>query len=137
MTTRPSCVLMGILACACAAESDSSELLSDAGVAEDASEYRVGVRDYAAPKVAITSPATSVSLATGAIVLSGTAIDSGSGVRIVEVTLDGGTYVAATPRASGDWSNWSTSVNVATTGTHRITARATDKAGNKSWFSIT
>ncbi len=138
MLTRPSCVLMGILAAACGTGSDSSDFsTADAGAdATDAAERRVGVLDTTTPKVAITSPATGISLPIGATALAGSASDVG-GVRVVELTLDGGTYVAATPRAAGDWSTWTATVNVATTGTHRITARATDKAGNKAWFSVT
>src|SRR6185503_14540666 len=43
---------------------------------------------------------------------------------------------AAVPLAPGDWSTWTASITVSTEGTHRITSRATDVAGNKDWFSV-
>jgi hypothetical protein len=127
-----------MLAAACGAGSDTDDLgAPDAGIdAVDAAERRVAL-DMTPPTVTIASPVTSTSLTVGAIALAGVSSDVGTGVRIVELTLDGGTYVAATPGAVGDWSTWTASVNVTTIGTHRITARATDKAGNKSWFSVT
>jgi len=71
----------------------------------------------------------------GNLVLTGTASDSGSGVRIVEVRVDSGSYVAATPRAAGDWSSWSVTLPI-TEGERRLVPRATDNAGNQAWNSI-
>jgi polygalacturonase len=42
----------------------------------------------------------------------------------------------ATPKATGDWSTWSTTVSVGTAGDHRIIAKATDNAGNQKWANI-
>lgn len=91
--------------------------------------------DNTPPTIAITAPVSGAALAAGSILVSGTASDAG-GIALVELTLDGGAYVSATPKASGDWSSWSRAIAVAA-GSHRITARATDRAGNQAWFSIT
>jgi hypothetical protein len=87
------------------------------------------VADAVAPSVAITSPASGSTVGTGTRAVSGTASDS-SGISTVQVRLDGGSYVTATPKAAGDWSTWSTSLNIASTGSHTIYAKATDKVGN-------
>ncbi len=108
-------------------------------------ELRVGeamgtvTADVTAPGVTITLPATGVTVPIGAIAVSGRAGDNpgGSGMKTVELSLDGGLYKLASPVAVGDWSTWSALVSVTTTGTHKITARATDNAGNKAWYSVT
>ncbi|HET7283974.1 MAG TPA: hypothetical protein VFI70_04745 [Nitrososphaeraceae archaeon] len=45
-------------------------------------------------------------------------------------------YTTATPSAPGNWSTWSITFNIPTTGSQRIQARATDNAGNQNWNSI-
>lgn len=94
------------------------------------------VRDKTAPTIAVVTPAPDATLTAGTIAVTGTASDSQSGVKLVELSVDSGTYQAATPRASNDWSTWSASLSLSE-GTHRITSRATDVAGNKAWFSVT
>lgn len=42
----------------------------------------------------------------------------------------------ATPIAPGDWSSWKVTVNIGSSGNHRIITRATDNAGNQAWNSI-
>jgi hypothetical protein len=42
-------------------------------------------------------------------------------------------YKTATPIVQGDWSKWSISLEVAKSEEIGITARATDKAGNRNW----
>jgi hypothetical protein len=92
--------------------------------------------DTTAPSVSITSPASGSTLSTGTRTISGTASDS-SGVSTVQVRLDSGSYVTATPKAAGDWSTWSTSLNIASAGSHTIYSKATDKAGNYKESSAT
>jgi hypothetical protein len=92
--------------------------------------------DTTAPAVAIATPVAGATVTVGTIAVSGSASDGGSGVALVELSLDGGTYRAATPAAAGNWSTWAAALDVAS-GSHRITARATDKAGNKAWSSVT
>jgi fibronectin type 3 domain-containing protein len=88
--------------------------------------------DTTIPNVAITSPTTGSTFPPGNITVTGTASDNtgGSGVRDVRVRVDSGAYVAATPVAPGDWSTWSRTVTINTTGSHVIAANVRDNAGN-------
>lgn len=90
--------------------------------------------DTKAPDVEITSHANDSTIISSSsqITVQGTASDDMSGVKIVEVSVDGRAYVGATPKASGDWSSWSVSVDLGTPGTHEIVPRATDNAGNQA-----
>ncbi|MFY3741742.1 MAG: hypothetical protein HMLIMOIP_002202 [Candidatus Nitrosomirales archaeon] len=98
-----------------------------------------GARDTIPPTVTITKPIAGAILPPSAIRVEGTALDNsgGSGIKIVHVSVDGGTYAKATPKASGDWSNWSISVSIVNTGYHKITVRATDNGGNKNYNEVT
>jgi hypothetical protein len=101
------------------------------------SSTQAAVADTTAPTVKITSPSdgsTVTASASGTITIRGTATDN-KAVKIVEVRVDDGAYVAATPKAAGDWSSWSV-VMQTKAGKHRITSRATDSAGNQAWNSI-
>jgi Domain of unknown function (DUF1929)/Bacterial Ig domain len=93
------------------------------------------VTDATKPSVAVTSPTPNSSVASGTVVIQGTASDNagGSGIRDVYTRLDTGSYLIATPQAPGNWTSWSRSYNITTTGSHTITARATDNAGNIQW----
>jgi hypothetical protein len=103
---------------------------------DDTVESALTASDTTAPSVAIATPGSAATLQLGTIALTGTASDAG-GVQLVELCVDGGTYHAATPRATGDWSTWTAAMSITGAGSHRITARATDRAGNKAWFSVT
>ena len=94
--------------------------------------------DTTKPKVAITKPSNGSTLPLGTIQVTGTASDNsgGSGVGKVEVRIDKHSYKVATPKATGDWSTWSISFDEKDTGTHILSARVSDKAGNKAWHSI-
>jgi hypothetical protein len=88
------------------------------------------------PTVQITSP-TDESIITGAasglrVEVSGTASDEDSGVKVVELTLDGNVaaYATATPSAPGNWSTWTGDLLIPSAGRHAIVARCTDNAGN-------
>ncbi|HEX2014926.1 MAG TPA: discoidin domain-containing protein, partial [Nitrososphaera sp.] len=98
----------------------------------------VASTDSTAPSVTITSPSSGSTVSVGTRTIAGNAADNsgGSGVGKVEVRLDGGSYIMATPKAAGDWSGWSASLNIASSGAHSIYARATDKAGNAKVSSI-
>jgi hypothetical protein len=101
------------------------------------------VADTTVPSVKITSPANNATVPHGSILVRGTASDDpgGSGIKIVQVHVDTGAtiipYTAATPSSPGNWSTWSITLNIPTTGSQRIQARATDNAGNQNWNSIT
>ncbi|MBV9772335.1 MAG: hypothetical protein JO040_00195 [Gemmatimonadetes bacterium] len=94
----------------------------------------VAVPDTTPPTVAITSPAAGAQIAGPMegvnVQVTGTASDA-SGVQGVTVSLnDGSDPVAATPRAPGDWSQWSATVRIQTGGPRVITAHCTDARGN-------
>ena len=98
------------------------------------------LKDRTDPTVTITSPsdgATNVSQ-TSHIKIRGAASDNigGSGINVVEVKVDSGAYVTATPKARGDWSSWTVTMDVKSSGNHRITSRVTDNAGNQAWSSV-
>ena len=88
--------------------------------------------DTVAPSVSITSPADNAWVTTATPIISGTSSDSGSGVAKVEVSVDGGAYSLATGTTS-----WSFTTGSLGEGSHSVTARATDVAGNHQTDSIT
>jgi hypothetical protein len=94
--------------------------------------------DTTKPKVTITKPTAGSTVLPGTIQVTGTAVDNtgGSGIGKVEVRLDTHSYRVATPKASGDWSTWSISFSESSTGTHKFSARVTDKAGNQAWYGV-
>jgi F5/8 type C domain/Bacterial Ig domain len=98
--------------------------------------------DTLPPSVKITSPAADsavINVTSSQITIQGTASDNtmGSGIRLIEVEVGGnGSYIPATPKALGDWSFWTSTIDVASAGNHRIVSRATDNAGNIAWNSI-
>jgi hypothetical protein len=95
--------------------------------------------DSVAPSVAIVQPVDGSVLtgSDGIILVTGTSSDAGSGVKVVEVRLDGGSYIAATPKAAGDWSAWTASPGTLSQGSHRIYAKAIDNAGIQGTTDIT
>jgi hypothetical protein len=92
--------------------------------------------DETPPQITIASPSDgsviSAPNAPASVSVEGTASDAGSGVRLVELTLDRNpaTTIEATPKSTGDWSTWSASVELGGAGNHAVTARCTDNAGN-------
>ncbi len=93
--------------------------------------------DTEAPSVEITNPASNSHIISAnsaiTITVEGTASDDATGIRTVEVRVDGGAFVGATPRASsGDWSSWTAYVDLGAAGMHTIEARATDIVGNQA-----
>ena len=90
------------------------------------------------PKVTITSPPTNSSLPIGVVLVTGnaSASPSGSAIKDVKVHVDKHTYSNATPKVTGDWSNWSIKLNISIPGPHEIQARATDIAGNQNWHHV-
>src|SRR5215213_640443 len=92
--------------------------------------------DTTPPQISIISPSNGSTItgssSSAAIDISGTSSDNdgGSQVKLVELQLDANGFSAATPNSSEDWSKWTGSKTVTTAGSHTITARATDNAGN-------
>jgi hypothetical protein len=102
--------------------------------------------DGEVPSVKILSPENGsnigVSSNSFSVILSGMASDAGSGVATVEVIVTDPVtratlfpYAKAQPSSSG-WSNWTYNASFDSVGDYRFTARATDNAGNKAWYSV-
>jgi len=89
--------------------------------------------DKTAPAVAITAPTSGTTLPVGtSYTITGTATDGGSGVNLVEISLDSGTTWLTATYGAGTWSYpWTLPVN----GTYQIVSRATDVAGNTATSS--
>jgi len=88
--------------------------------------------DTSPPAIAIANPASGATVA-GSVSVSGSASDNVS-VSKVEVQVDGGSWTAASGTNSWSWSWNSAGVS---NGSHTLTARATDSAGNTSTTSAT
>lgn len=82
--------------------------------------------DTTVPSLTVSAPAASSTVA-GTVAVSGSASDAGSGVVAVDVSVDGGGWQRATGTANWSWA-WSTGATP--NGSHTLTARATDGAGN-------
>jgi uncharacterized repeat protein (TIGR01451 family) len=81
------------------------------------------------PTISIASPTSGATVSSPATV-TGTASDS-AGVASVQVSVDSGTYQAASGTTS-----WSDTVSSLSAGSHTITAKATDTSGLSSTASI-
>ena len=87
--------------------------------------------DTTPPAVSITAPSGGATVSVS-VAVAGTATDAG-GLASVAVSVDGGLYQPATGTAS-----WTDSVDTTAlaNGTHTVTARAVDMAGNASTASV-
>jgi hypothetical protein len=87
--------------------------------------------DTGLPSASVTSSNIS---SDSRILLVGTASDVGSGIKIVEVQTDGGAtpFVPAAQAVpfTGDWSSWTFITAQLAAGSHQLTVRTTDLAGN-------
>ncbi len=88
------------------------------------------VIDTTAPTLRITSPARNATLNTSNVALTGTSADA-NGVASIHVSIDNSTFTQANGTNS-----WSFNAIIAD-GTHNITVRATDMAGNVSKANVT
>jgi hypothetical protein len=82
------------------------------------------------------------------ILVQGEAYDLGSGIRNVEIHLDGRPFKPVTQQSKGDWSDWSASVSINDNNTyginntlcdgtnHRLAVRITDNAGNVDYNTV-
>ena len=82
--------------------------------------------DIAPPTVAVTSPASGSVFSTLPIVISGTAADTGSGLRRVELSFNGGPW-----RIASGTTSWTLST-IPDSGPNAIQVRSIDHAGNVS-----
>lgn len=82
--------------------------------------------DSISPQTQITSPTPGQSVRATSLTIAGTAVDVGSGVTRVEISIDDGAWMLV----SGTL-NWSYTWNpIGGDGSHTIRSRATDNAGN-------
>lgn len=88
--------------------------------------------DTANPTISISSPANNALLNTPAVAISGTAVDSGSGIAKTEVSVDSGQYALAAGTTA-----WSFTTAVLSNGSHTLTAKTTDSSANTKTASIT
>jgi peptidoglycan/xylan/chitin deacetylase (PgdA/CDA1 family) len=80
---------------------------------------------------AISGPAAGVN-----ILVTGTASDGQSGVKLVDVRTSTAAYQKATPTHGGNnWSDWNYILNIKSSGSTTVVSRATDFFGNQQWDS--
>ncbi len=72
------------------------------------------------------------------IIVKGQAFDIGTGVKLVQMKLDDGTYLAATPNA-GDWLHWTgwVPIKMLAIGNHTLIVTATDQANHTKKEAVT
>jgi hypothetical protein len=94
--------------------------------------------DLTRPSVKIIPPAENEIISKDKVVVAGRALDDLSGIRKVEVRVNGGTYTVATPSSPGNWSSWSITLDFTSipAADYRIVARASDNAGNQNWDDV-
>jgi hypothetical protein len=68
--------------------------------------------------------------------ITGSAKDTDSNIKNVEISIDGRPFEFANPRAPDDWSTWSFSDYVGGQGAKKIMMRATDNADNRIWAPV-
>jgi hypothetical protein len=93
--------------------------------------------DDTKPSVNISNPVadSTISATSTTLLVAGSASDNVL-VDKVELRVDAGSYILATPKAPGDWSTWTLTVDVGSFGNHRLVPRATDSSGNQAWNSM-
>jgi len=91
------------------------------------------------PTITITSPTGGVIITTSTVTVTGTASDP-TGIKRVEVSVDGSAFSLATsnsPPSLPPWSEWEFTTGVLSLGSHTIVATATSNAGNIATTTIT
>ena len=95
--------------------------------------------DTVDPTLAIQSPADGTTIVQGesgtSVLVQGTAGDVGSGVRSVEIAVNGGGWSPATAVSPG-YAVWSHPLSFTRVGQYRIDARCTDGAGRSTTRSV-
>ncbi|MHB0976869.1 MAG: Ig-like domain-containing protein, partial [Candidatus Aquicultorales bacterium] len=97
--------------------------VDEAGNAEAPQSQTIKV-DTANPTSSITAPANGATLSGASYSVTGTAADASSGIALVEISIDGGAWQAATGTTS-----WTYSWTLPSSGTYTIRSRSTDASG--------
>lgn len=96
------------------------------------------VTDITRPMLHVSSPANNTIIESESnamrIDVTGTATDSESNIKKVEISVSGSPFRLTNPSAPNDWSSWSLSYIFTSSGTKRIVAKATDYADNERRF---
>jgi hypothetical protein len=97
-----------------------------------------GNTDRTPPSIEISQPADNALVREDKVIVAGRTSDDVSGVKKVQVRVNGGPYVDANPRSPGDWSSWSITLDFTSkaTAAYKIFARITDNAGNQNWDDV-
>ncbi|MCJ8305430.1 MAG: thrombospondin type 3 repeat-containing protein [Nitrosopumilus sp.] len=88
--------------------------------------------DTTAPSISITAPTNNQIIISSSVAITGTAVDSQSGIGNVKVSFDGGAPIITTGTSS-----WSHTFTGLTNDSHTITATATNGVGLSSSQSVT
>ena len=93
--------------------------------------------DTTSPQVSVTLPRTGTMLEgppTGIpLIVTGTASDTGSGIKLIELKTGSQPFQKVTPKAINDWSIWQKTVTIQDQGTVYLQAKAIDYFGNVRW----
>src|SRR5205823_2684901 len=96
--------------------------------------------DTTFPQVSVTLPRTGTMLEgppTGVLlIVTGTASDTGSGIKLIELKTGSQPFQKITPKAPNDWSIWQKTVTIQDQGTVYLQAKAIDYFGNVRWSSM-
>ena len=103
------------------------EALATDGAGLQSSTSETVTVDNTPPTVSLTAPTGGATLS-GTVPLTATAGDAGSGIAKVDFLVDGKVVATATTGGPSYSVNWNTTTTA--NGTHTVTARATDRAGN-------
>jgi hypothetical protein len=92
--------------------------------------------------VNIIDPAPKSTITSNVILVNGTTVDPASRIQKVEVLAHPYPFSGvfnfrqANPTSEGNWSKWSVSIPVNTTGIYRILAHISDNDGNENWTEV-
>jgi hypothetical protein len=88
--------------------------------------------------IEISQPTDNALIPEDKVVVAGRTSDEMSGVRKVQVRVNNGPYVDASPASPGDWSSWSITLDFTSQAAadYKIFARVSDNAGNQDWDDV-
>ncbi|MDP9288370.1 MAG: cellulase family glycosylhydrolase [Thermoproteota archaeon] len=99
----------------------------------------ISMTKIAGESIGIRSPSSGpLTLKAKDITVEGTAYNAATGIKLVEIHLDGQNYRSAVPISKGNWIRWYASMPIsnASPGIHKLVAKATDYAGNYNYDTV-